>query len=139
MGEELSLGQRGLKEFAQRHGLPFVATNLSRATKSDTGRLFPRFRLLETSDGLTVAVMGIVGPDQLEGVPVALRAQWRIDDPILAIQAARDALEQQLHRAPDLVVALVATGKGETSARLMQHLGLDLVIGLDGGATGGDV
>jgi len=129
---ELSLGPEALSSFAKDHDLPFVATNLSRKGQ-DEGRLFfPRFRLFHRG-GLTIALLGIVGPDQLEGVPVAIRDQWTVEDPRLAIDATLTALEEQLHGSADLVIALVAADKGETGDRVMTSSGVDLVVGLERG------
>ncbi|MEC9072137.1 MAG: hypothetical protein VX938_07150, partial [Myxococcota bacterium] len=104
----------------------------SRTEPTDERLYFPRVRLLRRGE-LTVALLGIVGSDQLEGVPVGIREKWKIDDPQLAIKRARTALEQQLHGSPDLVIALVATDKGETASKMVKSRGVDLVIGLDRG------
>jgi hypothetical protein len=123
---ELALGVSGLTSFAQRHGLPYLAANLESAETG--GPVFPRFALFER-DGLTVAVIGLVDRDQLARLPAAVRAQWKVERPSLALYRARDALEAQLRRRPDLIVALWASD-GESHAKVLGATRVDVALGL---------
>lgn len=128
-GSELAHGPDRLAALAAEHGLPYVAANLSRVGAKESTFFFPRFITREIA-GLTVAFVGVVGPDQLENLPVSVRSQWKVDDPVLAFRRTHGALTEQLHRAPDLTVALVATERGDTYARMLNAPGADVVLGL---------
>ncbi len=123
---ELSLGATGLTEFASSFGLRYVAANLV-ARESDT-RPFRRFSILNL-DGLTIAVIGVVGSDQLARLPRGARNQWRLTDPVEALAAARVDLETQLQKQADLTIVLLSTEDGAEFSRLSSVPGVDVVIG----------
>ncbi len=124
--EELSLGVAGLTDFARKHGLPYLAANLESTAGGPPP--FPRFALFER-EGLTIAVIGLVDRDQIARLPAAVRSQWKVERPSLALYRVRDALEAQLRRRPDLIVALWATD-GENHARILGGTRVDVALGL---------
>jgi hypothetical protein len=130
---DLGLGVDALLAVVEQHDLPYVAANLrDRRPSGDArpdraGRVFPRF-VLRDFDGLSVAVIGIVAPDQLDGLPASARGRWAVDDPTTALEDTRDAIISQLGRVPDLTVVMVA-GRPGTPTGLVQHRFVDVVIG----------
>ena len=123
--QDLALGAEGLSAFVTTHGLPMVAANL-RAGKD---RPFPRFSL-RRAGALTVAVIGIVGRDQLLRLPASVREEWEVEQPDLALERTVRDLRDQLGRRPDLTVVLAGTGRGEDLAEAQSVPGVDLVVGL---------
>lgn len=109
--EELALGGEAFTRFAADHRLPYVAANLR--MRGDTSRApFPGVRVKEW-EGLTVAVVGVIGREQLSRVPPPLRSQWELEDPRASIRRALDELHARLRRRPDLVIALVGASVGD--------------------------
>ena len=125
---ELSLGPERLASLAAEHGLPYLAANLSSRGPEGEETPFEAF-MVEQRDGLEIAVIGLVGAEQLSGLPVNVRGQWTLSDPLLAFARARRAVDARQGRRPDLTVLLVATQDGETLRRLEQATGADVVLG----------
>jgi hypothetical protein len=125
---ELSLGPEALTALAGKYDLPYLAANLTAVDAEGSRRPFKRF-LVEERGGIQIAVIGLVGDDMLADLPVGVRSQWKLDDPLIAFQKAREALDKQEGRRPDLTVLLVASGDGATLTRLEQATGADVVIG----------
>ena len=125
---ELSLGPSGLSSLATTHGLPYLAANLVAVAPEAPGPGFRPF-IVEERDGLEIAVIGLVGPDMLKDLPVNVRSQWKLRDPLIAFGVAREAVDAQQGRRPDLTVVLVATEDGATLRRLEHATGADVVLG----------
>jgi hypothetical protein len=125
---ELSLGPLGLSALAAAHDLPYLAANLVAVGPEAPAPGFRSF-LVEERDGLKIAVIGLVGPDMLNGLPVNVRSQWKLLDPLIAFGAARRAVDEREGRRPDLTVILVATEDGATLKRLEHATGADVVLG----------
>jgi hypothetical protein len=125
---ELSLGPQGLSFVASAHGLPYLAANLIAVGPEGQETPFEGF-IVEERDGLKIAVIGLVGADLLSGLPVNVRGQWKLSDPLLAFEQARRDVDARQGRRPDLTVLLVATQDGETLKRLEQATGADVVLG----------
>jgi hypothetical protein len=125
---ELSLGPEALAIMAKKHSLPYLAANLRAVSEAQSHRPFPRF-LVAQRGGLEVAVIGLVGEDMLADLPVGIRSQWKLDDPLIAFQKAREVMDKQAGRRPDLTVLLVASDDGEILTRLERATGADVVIG----------
>ena len=121
---ELDLGADGLLAFAKQYNMPFVAANLRVASTKE--RPFPRFLTFDR-EGITVAVIGIVGPQSLEQLPAATRNQWTIEPFRPALEAARVGLRERLGRDPDLVIVLGAMADSELPS-LSRAEGVDIVL-----------
>ena len=131
---ELSLGLEELTAVAKRHQLRYLAANLKTAGEKGTRHVFKRY-VIEERDGLKIAIIGMVGASQLEDLPVSVRAQWVIEDPIVIFGKVRRAIDKQLGRRPDLTVVLMGTADGEVLSRMNNIVGADVVIGSQGGWT----
>ncbi len=100
---DLGLGVERLKSFAERYELPYVAANL--AIAADKSRPFPSFTL-ETLNGLTVAIVGIVTRDEIRGLPLSVRDDWVVENEARALERALEEVRDTLGRRPDLTVLL---------------------------------
>ena len=129
---ELTLGPDELENFVRQSNLPYIAANLRRRVKrgqdSKASRLFPRF-LLETVDGLTVGVIGLVGPLQTGPLPSGIRERWEVEPLRPALESALDALHKRLGRRPDVTVVLLASSSEQEFESVMGSGQVDLVIG----------
>ncbi len=130
---ELALGAEGLVAWASQHGLPYVAANLARRTPTGAEgdgyeRPFPRFVVVRQR-GLTLAVIGAVGRDQVERLPAAVRRDWKVEDVSIALSKATRDLKAQLGRRPDLTVALVSGEEGTALREAQRAGGVDVVVG----------
>lgn len=123
---ELSLGPVRLSEFAKSYGLRYVASNLVDRGSGESP--FRRFSVLNL-DGLTVAVIGVVGTDQLAKLSRSQRDAWRLTDPVEALARARSDLETQLQRKADLTIVLLSTDDGAEFSRVSSVPEVDVVIG----------
>ena len=123
-----------LSAVAKRHGLRYLAANLKVAGGAEQRHPFRRYAI-EERDGLKIALIGMVGQSELEDLPVAVRAQWAIEDPIVVFGKIRRAIDKQLGRRPDLTVVLMGTTDGELINRMNNIVGADVVIGSQGGWT----
>ncbi len=120
---DLELGVKGLHDFARSASLRYVAVNLR---DKDGDRPFPRFRIVDV-DGMKVALLGVVGSNRFDDLPSAVRAQWRVDPPILALDNALQAVHDQLRRWPDLTVVL-SSADHEPALDLRAFPHVDLVF-----------
>ncbi|MEO0812237.1 MAG: hypothetical protein AAFY60_05180, partial [Myxococcota bacterium] len=100
---DLGLGALELAAFQERHDIPYVAANLKVAGSDD--RPFPPF-VVETINGLTVAVIGVVTEDETQALPVPVREEWTVEDPARALERAVDEVHDTLGHRPDLTVLL---------------------------------
>ena len=123
---DLGLGIDRLTAASVAGGLPYVAANVFDARHKDV-RPFPRLKFRREQEGLQIAIIGLVGPEQLEELPAAVRSQWRIEDPILALEHVIEDLRRTEGR-PDLIIVL-AGATGESLARIQGARDVDLVLG----------
>ena len=122
--QELELGKEKLKSLEKKHHIPIVAANLvDPKTKKP---IFRRFSILEV-DGLTIAVFGIVGEDQLKRVSASKRGQWKTLDTRLALATAYEDLRQQLQKKPDFSIVLLSSSTGEDLPKV-SRANIDLVL-----------
>lgn len=125
-GAELVRGVEALANDAERFALPFVAANLEDARDGKGARPFPAYRLRRVA-GLDVAIVGAVGSEQLDRLPVAVRRQWRVEPPREAVERALREIRDKLPEPPDLIVLLTSAQQKELQD-LSAVSGLDLVI-----------
>ncbi len=122
--QELELGRVKLKTLEKKHRIPVIAANLvdPKTNKS----VFRRFSILEV-DGLTIAVFGIVGKDQLDQVSAEQRRDWKLLDARLALKTAYKELRQQLQKKPDLSIVLLSSKTSDDVKKIAQ-VDIDLVL-----------
>lgn len=121
---ELDLGAEGLAAFAKTFDVPFVAANL-RVAKTDV-RPVPRFRTFER-DGITIAVVGLVGPQVLDRLPTRTREQWTVDPFRPALIAAQRGIRQRLGRDADVLIVLGDMADAELASLSLAE-GVDVVL-----------
>ncbi|HEY4223675.1 MAG TPA: hypothetical protein VGO62_20100, partial [Myxococcota bacterium] len=120
---DLALGPAALTAFAARAGVPFLAANL----RDQSGaRPLPRYRIIEEG-GATIAVIGLVGSKRLASLATAVRAQWRVDPPAIALDDTVTAIHDQLRRWPDLTF-LLSSAEDEPDLDLARFGKIDVVV-----------
>ncbi len=129
---ELGLGPDRLTELAAQHGLRYLAANLEIA--GTAAQPFPRY-LLTRIDDLWVAVIGMVGANQLQELSTAGRAGWTLRDPELALEEAAALIHRELGRRPDLSLLLVP----EYDPDVDRAIDAGWVDGVIGGGSGTDL
>ena len=130
VAEDLWLGPEELARYAGEASLPYIAANLSKTGDGDASRrrTFPRFKIVETA-GLTVGVIGAVGPSQSAILPPNLSGKWEVSPMGPALEEALTAMRRHLGRRPDLIVLLVATRDAAEYDKAMGTDGVDVVLG----------
>src|SRR6185437_9905817 len=78
--------------------------------------------------GVMVALVGVVGTKRLASLPSAVRAQWKIDPPGIALDDTVNAIHDQLRRWPDLTIVLTSA-EDEPDFDLHEFGKLDVIVG----------
>ena len=122
---ELAQGPTRLVEFSKKHRLNYSALNLFDAKTNE--RVFPAYRLVEI-EGLKVAMIGLVGGDQLVKLPAKARSAWKVDSPILSMKRLQRQGWKSLGTRPDLIVVMVASGDAKILQDVREAWDVDIVL-----------
>ena len=124
--DDLAKGPEALVSWSARHSIPYLAANLESRTDAGFERPFRRY-LIQRIDGLEVAVIGVVGAEQVAQLSAQRRAQWRVTDLRVSVLDTVDEIVRNLGRRPDLVVVLA--GANEAGQLVGRTRGVDVVLG----------
>ena len=123
---DLGYGPERIQELKDEFELPLVAANLRRA--NDDEPFLPPFVRVE-KNGVDIALIGLVDPDQLDRASGRIRRQWVIRDPRAALEDALAALRDLPSDYPDLVIVVTSTSSGRAAHIAQQMHGVDIVMG----------
>lgn len=119
---DLGLGVDALGALAEKYELPYVAANLS--VKADGSRPFPGFAI-ESLNGMTIAIIGVVTQDEIRALPVPVRDDWVLEDEARALERAIEEVVRTLGRRPDVTVLLA---DGLSTALWKGVRGIDIAL-----------